>query len=75
MVNGELLVVSCCVKYLWVYFEHLCDIAIPQRNTELSLSFTKKNELSKKIIGCAIEVHRHLCPDLFRIGLSGMFIL
>jgi len=44
--------------------------AITQRNTENARRITKKkavmieNELSKKIIGCAIEVHKHLGPGL-----------
>jgi hypothetical protein len=47
------------------FFEQLCVIAITQRATKITLSSTKKkmkimseNELSKKIIGCAIEVHK-----------------
>jgi GxxExxY protein len=51
---------------------YLCGIVITQSFTEklkVSQSKTKtfvmiENELSKKIIGCAIEVHKQLEPEL-----------
>jgi len=52
------------------FLVQLCAIAITQRNTENTQSITEKtnamieNELSRIIIGCAIEVHRQLGPGL-----------
>ena len=30
------------------------------------------DELSRKVIGCAIEVHRNLGPGLYRIDISSV---
>ena len=41
------------------------------QNTQRNMQILNENELSKIIIGCAIEVHKQLCPGLLESAYQG----